>query len=248
LRPFIIGKSYKPRAFDKKTGAQLGFYYRNNAKAWMTSTLYQEWLRDWDQQLGQEIPPRKVLLLQDNFSGHIVPEGLVNIRVENFAPNLTAHIQPNDQGIIRCFKAHYRAKYIERAIAHYDGMVTPSKIYDIDQLSAMRLADAIWQEVSPMTIQKFWQKAGILPNTDVASTSPHPSIPISALVHDAVCQEDPLVHAEQRVVDAMDRLAERGVLQKGNRMDIQSLLCPMDETDLLEETSDEEIYKAVMEA
>jgi hypothetical protein len=40
--PFIIGKAARPRPFQKKTGAQLGFYYRNNAKAWMTTQLYQE--------------------------------------------------------------------------------------------------------------------------------------------------------------------------------------------------------------
>lgn len=27
LPPFIIGKAHKPRAFNKKTGDQLGFYY-----------------------------------------------------------------------------------------------------------------------------------------------------------------------------------------------------------------------------
>jgi hypothetical protein len=101
----------------------------------MTSQLYQEWLWHWDQELG--VKKRKVILLQDNFSGHIVPEGLQNICVENFSPNLTAHVQPLDQGIIRCFKAHYRAKYIQRAIDRYDGGITPSAIYDIDQLEAM---------------------------------------------------------------------------------------------------------------
>jgi hypothetical protein len=64
----------------------------------MTANLYQEWLQCWDQKLGQQIPPRKILLLQDNFSGHIVPTGLKNIKVENFKPNLTAHVQPMDQG------------------------------------------------------------------------------------------------------------------------------------------------------
>ena len=48
LEPIIIGKAKKPRAFNKKTGNKLGFYYRNNAKAWMTTSLYQEWLQDWD--------------------------------------------------------------------------------------------------------------------------------------------------------------------------------------------------------
>jgi len=48
LPPFIIGKAEQPWAFQKKTGAQLGFYYWNNTKAWMTTALYQKWLKSWD--------------------------------------------------------------------------------------------------------------------------------------------------------------------------------------------------------
>ena len=51
LPPLIIGKAQKPRAFKNKTGSQLGFNYWSNGKAWMTSTIYQEWLQDWDQRL-----------------------------------------------------------------------------------------------------------------------------------------------------------------------------------------------------
>src|SRR3981189_140547 len=118
LPPLIIGKSQKPRAFKGKTGTQLGFNYRSNAKAWMTATLFQEWLLDWDRELRSE--ERKILLLQDNFVGHIVPETLTNICVKNFEPNLTAHVQPNDQGIIHCFKAKYHVHYIQRSIDRYE--------------------------------------------------------------------------------------------------------------------------------
>ena len=51
LPAFIIGKAARPRAFNKKTSKQLGFYYRNNAKAWMTAVLYQEWITAWDEEL-----------------------------------------------------------------------------------------------------------------------------------------------------------------------------------------------------
>lgn len=250
LEPFIIGKAHKPRPFNKKTGPQLGFYYRSNAKAWMTTDLYQEFLRRWDQRLDQQIPPRKILLLQDNFSGHIVPEGLKNIRVENFAPNLTAHVQPMDQGIIRCFKAHYRAKYIKRAIARYDEGITPSDIYNIDQLRAMRLADAAWWEVDTTTIRNCWRKSGILPNMDTAAITTNPTIPISALIHNAICEEDTDVipHVEQQVNDALDELVERGALQRSNQMDIEALLNPAGEMEQINEATDEEIFKAVMEA
>ena len=110
LPPLIIGKAQKSHAFQKKSGTQLGFHYQSNAKAWMTASVYQEWLLDWDWKLWDK--GRNILLLQDNFSGHVVSDTLTNIQVENFKPNLTMHIQPNDQGLICCFKAYYHVKLI----------------------------------------------------------------------------------------------------------------------------------------
>jgi hypothetical protein len=249
LPPLIIGKARKPRAFKNKTGSQLGFYYRNNAKAWMTASLYQEWLLDWDRKLRDE--GRKILLLQDNFSGHIIPDTLTNIRVENFEPNLTAHVQPNDQGIIRCFKAHYRAKFIQRAVDLYEAGVTPSKIYDINQLEAMRLAQGAWKNVDTTTIRNCWQKANILP--DMSSSTPaQPTLPISSLIHptDAVNNSDmdPAAHPETFVRRALDDLEATGVLHHSNRMDIAELLNPAVESHNLFDTTDEDIFNAVMDA
>src|SRR5260221_6547677 len=116
----------------------------------MTGEIYQDWLQQWDHKLGAR--QCKIVLLQDNFSGHIIPDGLQNIWVINFKPNLTAHIQPLDQGIIRYFKAHYCAKYVQRAIGHYDGGTTPTNIYDINQLQAIRLANIAWHKVDTTTI------------------------------------------------------------------------------------------------
>ena len=208
LPAFIIGKAAKPRAFKKKTGAQLGFYYRFNAKAWMTTALYQEWISQWDREL--QAKRRKILLLQDNFSGHIVPDGLQNINVQNFEPNLTAHIQPNDQGIIKSFKSHYRTKYIHRSIDRYKAGITPSMVYDINQLEAMRLADAAWQEVDTTTIRNCWRKSGVLPDTFTpASSSAPPLIPISSLIND----EEPMGTAEKDLTAALDCLEATGILQ-----------------------------------
>ena len=209
LQPFIIGKAAWPRAFNKQSGAQLGFYYRNNAKAWMTAHLYQDWIEQWDRKLQAE--GQKILLLQDNFSGHIVPSNLQSIHVENFEPNLTVHVQPKDQGIIRCFKAHYRAKFIQQAVDRYDEGITPANIYDINQLQAMRMADEAWGEVDTTTIRNCWCKAGILPDlTSPSSHTTQPSIPISSLVHDTLLQTDPIVEAERQVQIALDGLVAMG--------------------------------------
>ena len=40
--PFVIGKAEKPRPFNKKSGEELGFVYRWNAKAWMKGDLFRE--------------------------------------------------------------------------------------------------------------------------------------------------------------------------------------------------------------
>jgi hypothetical protein len=244
MRPLIIGKAKKPRAFGNKTGTQLGFYYRNNAKAWMTTTLYQEWILDWDRKLQAE--GRKILLLQDNFSGHVVPDGLQNICIVNFAPNHTAHVQPMDQGIICCFKAHYRSRYIQCAIHRYDEGITPSEIYDINQLQAMCLAEDAWNNVDATTICNCWKKAGILPSSD--SPLPAPSVPISSLILDAPSHEDPVLNAEKQVEQVLDGLVSRGILQKSNRMDIEALLNPIEESQAIDKTTDEEIYSAVQNA
>ena len=60
----------------------------------MTGVLYGEWIKQWDDELQCE--GWKILLLQDNCTGHIVPDGLTDIYIENFLANLTPHIQPMD--------------------------------------------------------------------------------------------------------------------------------------------------------
>jgi hypothetical protein len=244
LPPLIIGKALKPRVFKNKTGGQLGFYYRANAKAWMMANLYQEWISDWDRRLREE--RRHVLLLQDNFSGHIPPEGLTNICVENFEPNLTAHIQPMDQGIIQCFKSHYRVSFDEHTLHNYEAGTTPSGIYDIDHLTAMRLAHQAWLEVDTTTIRNCWCKANILPEMgQSAQLMDQPSLPISALIHH---QEDPIVAIEKQLASTLDELEQAGVLQRSNRIDISELLNPPDEAFAVSKATDMDIFEAVMEA
>jgi hypothetical protein len=59
---------------------------------------------------------------------------------------------------------------------------------------------------------------------------------------------DLVVHAERQVEDAIDNLVTTGALQKTNRMDIESLLNPEGESHVLTESSDTEIYQAVIDA
>ena len=102
----------------------------------MTGKLYGEWIKNWDHELGGK--GHKVILLQDNCPGRIVPDGLQKIII--IEPNLTAHVQPNDQSIIHCFKGHYQAPYILQAIEHYDSgvMSAEAEMYDNFRLCSLQ--------------------------------------------------------------------------------------------------------------
>jgi len=153
-----------------------------------------------------------------------------------------------DQGIIRCFKAHYHAKYVQHAINHYDTGITPSKIYDINQLKAMWLADAAWHELDTTMIRNCWKKAAILP-----SSSPpvlNPTIPILSLlnVNDTHGLEGPVTIAEKQLKSTLDKLVSTGALQASNRMDIEGLLNMADKSHVIDETTDKGICQAVLDA
>lgn len=59
---------------------------------------------------------------------------------------------------------------------------------------------------------------------------------------------DPIRNVEKEVEAMLDDLVATGALQDGNRMDIESLLNPLGESQTLTEASDKEIYQAVMDA
>ncbi|KDN51164.1 hypothetical protein RSAG8_00793, partial [Rhizoctonia solani AG-8 WAC10335] len=122
---------------------------------------------------------RHILLLCDNAPSHIYDASKYpHIRVEFFAPNLTAWIQPNDAGIIRCWKANYKRLFIQQAIERDDA--GEDNIYKIDQLKAMSMMHAAWECVSSQTIRNCWAHTKIsgmepdaVPSTSSAPTEVH---------------------------------------------------------------------------
>jgi hypothetical protein len=87
--------------------------YRNNAKAWMITSLFQEWIREFDRQVGLKHQGQRVLLLLDNCSSHKL-DGLTlrYTDVHFLPPNTTSKIQPMDAGVIMSFKRHYRRFHV----------------------------------------------------------------------------------------------------------------------------------------
>ncbi|KIO21035.1 hypothetical protein M407DRAFT_40793, partial [Tulasnella calospora MUT 4182] len=157
--PLIIGHAQRPRCFQKKSGKELGFDYWWNKKAWMTGSIFQGYLSNLNTKMKKE--RWKVLRLVDNAPSHIFnPDGLSHVRVEFLDPNMTSQIQPQDAGVIRTFKAHYRQGFCQRAIEWEEAGEVD--LYKIDQLQAMQLAKEAWDRVTRRTVVNCWCHAGIL--------------------------------------------------------------------------------------
>jgi len=90
-----ISKYGKPRCFKNVT--KLPCVYKLNKKALMVSDIF-----------GMQREQRNVLLFVDNCPPHPKITGLKAINLVFTPPNTTSVLQPMDQGIIRCFKFHYR--------------------------------------------------------------------------------------------------------------------------------------------
>ncbi|KAI6115605.1 hypothetical protein EDD16DRAFT_1474204 [Pisolithus croceorrhizus] len=175
----------------------------------------------------------------------------MNIHIKNFKPNLIMHVQPNDQGIICCFKAHYWAKFIQCAIDLYKPGTILSLIYDIDQVEAVCLADEAWREVDTSTIWNCQHEAGILPDYQLNVPTIQLSLPISSLIHstsDSLCHDNSVLQAEELVQSALDDLESSGVLQHANWMNTAELLNPTAESHNIFDTMDADSYNAVIDA
>ena len=75
-----------------------------------------------------------------------------------------------------------------------------------------------------------------------------PIVAISSLCNIDVTGQDPVANAENEVRNALNNLQATGVLQPKNRMDIEALLNPPEESQTMDGVRDEEICQAVLVA
>lgn len=91
--------------------------WKFNRKAWMTASVMEEWLIDFNGRMVRQ--NRKICLLLDNATSHPHLD-LTNIKLIFLPPNTTSSLQPLDQGIIHCFKMHYRKRILSHLINKMD--------------------------------------------------------------------------------------------------------------------------------
>lgn len=188
----------------------LGCQYRANASAWMTQTIFLEWLKAFD----LHVSGRKVLLIMDNFSGHIPVDQLPDhVKLQNttvfyLPPNMTSKIQPCDAGIIRNLKAYYRRRFNRMLLQRLEDNVNDPEKVDI--LVAIQMVVPAWRsDVKPSTIERCYLHCNI-------RTHGQPVDNISA---------DDLVD-EQVILDLQSQICQ---FKYRNPMDVRNLLNYPDE-------------------
>lgn len=157
--PLIIGKAATPRSFlTKREMNELNITYDNSTNAWMTTTIWINWIIHLDSCLT-----RKTLLLIDNCSAHksIDYESLklTYLNVHFLPPNTTSHLQPCDAGIIQNFKVNYRKLLLKSIIDVYENNKEDKTTPFSDVLKFISQA---WHAVTPETINNCWHHTKIL--------------------------------------------------------------------------------------
>ncbi|XP_064413043.1 tigger transposable element-derived protein 6-like [Latimeria chalumnae] len=142
-KPIVIARAKRPRCFGKTFQPTLYTEYFSNAKAWMTSVIFQEIIRAFDRDL--RLQGWHCILLLDNASSHA----------------------PLDAGIIRAFKALYRRQLVQL----YVNCAEEGRIQTVDLCQALQMIQLAWCNVTATTVKNCWHHTGILPcdNTTTAT-------------------------------------------------------------------------------
>ena len=115
LQILVIGKYENPCCFRHAT--TLPVVYKSQKSSWMDRELFQEWFTEcFVPEVGEEQQRMarngQVVLLVDNAPSHkLTPECIAaypEFTVDFFPPNVTALMQPMDQGVIEKLKRIYR--------------------------------------------------------------------------------------------------------------------------------------------
>ena len=163
LPALVIGKSAKPKCF--KNIKTYPVEYEANAKSWMTSSLFEGWLKRQNRRF--QLEGRHICLFIDNCPAHPKVE-LSNIRLVFMPPNTTSKLQPCDQGIIHNFKVYYRRIVMQRLILHIESQKDEEakkmamEKFPFNLIHALQATRSAWSLVAQETVANCFRHAGFV--------------------------------------------------------------------------------------
>ena len=185
LNPLVIGKydsyvsfrNYFPNEpTDRVSEALLGqkmalrfdISFHSNRKAWLTSSLFHDWLVSWDKRLVAD--GRKIWIVLDDSSSHRI----INLRLRNIQLIYTSSnskFLPFNWGVLDEFKIRYRIKqynaliYFQRKLeqASKQSVIMTPEQSKLTMSNAFKFIRESWNDIQSETIKSSWKSSGILP-------------------------------------------------------------------------------------
>ena len=159
----MIGKAPFSR---RRTEHDIKFDYYQNVRSWMNTLIFFEWLKKFDRFIGKT-KDRKAILLLDPISCHgsleMIPE-LPNVEVVYLPSDMQRSVLPMHAGPVPCIKRRYRRRQMSRALDVLDE--DGSKMYRVDQCTAMKWICDIWASLESNIICEGWYNSGLLKHPD----------------------------------------------------------------------------------
>lgn len=165
MKLVMIGKAKKPRSFKGTERKNLPVVYFNQKGAWMTRDIFLQWFHEHfvpevRKHLEGKALPQKAVLILDNAPSHpnesllTSDDGLITCKF--LPPNVTAAIQPMDQGVISAMKRIYRSELLKNLIHEAVTLQNFWKQYSL--LDAVYGISAAWSKVKSSTLSRSWGK------------------------------------------------------------------------------------------
>ena len=112
----VISKAKNPHCLKHLKILPLDYDFKR--KAWMTSTIFERYIRKLDRKFTQQ--KQKIALILDNCTAHPHISNLDSIKLVFLPPSTTAACQPMDAGVIHCLKAHYRSNLARACLIAFE--------------------------------------------------------------------------------------------------------------------------------
>jgi hypothetical protein len=173
LTPLVIGKAANPRCLKNVRRERLGVTYVSNKRAWMTSAVFSDWLRDVNSEMRRK--GRKILLFMESAAFHTADMSLSHVQLSFLPANTTSQLQPLDQGVIRAFKAVNRRFMLRALLATVKETDDAASVCrSVTNLDAIKWTVKAWHAIQASTIQKCFIACGFTAETTETSDDEYP--------------------------------------------------------------------------
>ena len=202
----VIGKPKPPPSIPDVDPQKM--HYRQQAKAWMTTPLFNEWLSLLEDYFKNKQPEETILLVVDNCASHKVTQEYAHVHVVMLPPVVTATHQPMDAGIIAALKLAYKRIHLSTLYQQYlsagkpNTHATPRPVAFVEALTNVYLAfEAVKEETVRHCFYKAWASHLKKPRTDLTATpNPNPTVSLEETAE----EKDYIDHYMEKLKDAPD--------------------------------------------